>query len=169
MSAEVSREALLSVVRRVWEERDPVPEGLVAKMQAVVASEGIDFEYELLVLTAREFEGAGTRGSGPAYTLQFAHGDVALLVRAAAGEPALGTGRSSGRLDGWLAPATAMTVRATRLESGKVDKHVEEWETEVDDRGRFEFRDLPGGLFRLWLMPRDAAEARPFGTPAFEL
>lgn len=162
MSAEVSREALLSVVRRVWEERDPVPDGLVERMQALVASEDTDWDYELLVLIERSHELAGARGSA-AYTLQFAHGDVALLVRAAGAED---TG-DSGRLDGWLAPAMAMTVRATLVEAGR--KRSQEWETDVDDRGRFEFRNLPKGLFRLWLVPRDSASARPFGTPAFEL
>ena len=158
---EVSRDALLAVVRNVWTERDPVPEGLVARMQAVVAAEDVDFDYELLVLIERSRELAGARG-GSAYTLQFAHGDVALLVRAAAAEqPGDGC-----RLDGWLAPATEMTVKAARVsDDGGKDG---EWETDVDSRGRFEFRNLPSGLFRLWLTPRDAG-VKPFGTPAFEL
>jgi hypothetical protein len=154
---EMSRDALLDVVRQVWTERDPVPPGLVAKLQAVLAAEDFDFDYELLVLIERSHELSGARG-GSAYTLQFAHGDVALLVRAAAEEQP-GDG---GRLDGWLAPATQMTIRAALVtEDG-------EWETDVDSLGRFEFRNLPSGLFRLWLTPRDAG-AKPFGTPAFEL
>jgi hypothetical protein len=141
----------------VWTERDPVPVGLVAKLQAVLAAEDFDLDYELLVLIERSHELAGARG-GSAYTLQFAHGDVALLVRAAAEEQP-GDG---GRLDGWLAPVTEMSVKAALVsEDG-------EWETDVDSRGRFEFRNLPSGLFRLWLTPRDAG-AKPFGTPAFEL
>jgi len=158
---DMSREALLGVVRQVWTERDPVPVGLVAKMQAVLAAEDFDLDYELLVLIERSHELAGARGTS-AYTLQFAHGDMALLVRAA-GEEQPGDG---GRLDGWLAPATAMTVRAALVSS--TDEGDGSWETDVDDRGRFEFRNLPSGLFRLWLTPRDAG-ARPFGTPAFEL
>lgn len=156
---ELSREALLGVVRQAWTEMDPVPEHLVAKMQAVVASETLsDLDYELLVLVERSRELAGTRG-GSAYTLQFAHGDVALLVRAAGPED----GTTGGRLDGWLAPAIAMNVRATRVGDGGGD-----WDVEADHRGRFEFKNLPAGLFRLFLTPRDAG-ARPFGTPAFEI
>jgi len=155
---EMSREALLGVVRQVWTERDPVPEGLVAKMQAVLAAEDFDLDYELLTLIERSNELAGARGGGSAYTLQFAHGDLALLVRAA-GEEQPGDG---GRLDGWLAPASEMTIKAALVsDEGS-------WETEIDARGRFEFRNLPSGLFRLWLTPRDAG-AKPFGTPAFEL
>jgi hypothetical protein len=156
---DLSREALLGVVRQAWTTLDPVPDDLVAKMQAVVASETMtDLDYELLVLVERSRELAGTRG-GSAYTLQFAHGDVALLVRAAGAEE----GAATGRLDGWLAPAVAMTVRASRVGGEGGD-----WDVEADHRGRFEFKNLPSGLFRLWLTPRDAG-ARPFGTPAFEL
>jgi len=156
---ELGREALLGVVRQAWNAMDPMPDDLVAKMQAVVASEQVtDLDYELLVLVERSRELAGTRG-GSAYTLQFAHGEIALLVRAAPGEE----GTTGGRLDGWVAPAMPMTIRATRVDGGGGD-----WDVEADDRGRFEFKNLPAGLFRLWLTPRDAG-ARPFGTPAFEI
>jgi hypothetical protein len=56
-----------------------------------------------------------------------------------------------------------MTVRASRVDAAGGD-----WDVEADHRGRFEFKNLPSGLFRLWLTPRDAG-ARPFGTPAFEI
>ena len=164
--SEMTREELLGVVRRVWTERDPVPAGLVERMQAAVAtaatgSESLDLDYELLVLVERSHELAGTRAAvqaGSAYTLQFAHGDLALLVRVAAEEQP-GEG---GRLDGWLAPTAQVTVTA-RLVSADAS-----WETRVDDRGRFEFGGLPSGLYRLYLTPDDP-DTRPFATPAFEL
>jgi hypothetical protein len=160
---DLSREGLLQIVRDVWEERDPVPEGLVERMLAVVQAEAIlsdvDLDYELLVLVERSTELAGARGTA-AYTLQFAHGDTELLIRAASS----GEGTAA-RLDGWLAPAERMTVRAVLIEQGAPTR---EWETDVDDRGRFEFKELPSGLFRLWLTPRNAG-ARPFATPAFEI
>jgi hypothetical protein len=157
--SELSREVLLGVVRQAWNALDPVPDGLVEKMQALVASEDSDLDYELLVLVERSRQLAGTRGGSPAYTLHFAYGDVALLVRAAAAEE----GTTGARLDGWLAPAVPMTVRASRVDAAGGD-----WDVEADHRGRFEFKNLPSGLFRLWLTPRDAG-ARPFGTPAFEI
>lgn len=169
--SEMSRDDLLGAVRRMWEERDPVPMGLVDRMRALVASEvalqrelDVDLDYELLVLVERSSERAGTRAADVsaeprvAYTLQYAHGDFAMLVRVA-GEEQPGEG---GRLDGWLAPPAEMAVRVLRV--GDDD----EWEAQVDARGRFEFRDLPSGLFRLCLYPREPG-ARPFVTPAFEL
>lgn len=159
---DLSRAGLLKIVRDVWEERDPVPEGLVERMQAVVQTEailaGVDLDYELMVLVERSTELAGARGTA-AYTLRFAHGETEVLLRA------VGNDAGGARLDGWLAPATAMTVRAT-----EVTEHGEarSFEVETDARGRFEFADLPAGLFRLWLTPVDAGAAA-FGTPAFEI
>jgi len=159
---DLSREGLLQIVRDVWEERDPVPEGLVERMLAVVQAEAIlsdvDLDYELLVLVERSTELAGARGTA-AYTLQFVHDDTELLLRASSEES------TGARLDGWLAPAERMTVRATLIQH---DAPSRDWETESDDRGRFEFKDLPAGLYRLWFTPQNA-ETRPFGTPAFEI
>lgn len=159
---DLSREGLLAVVRTVWEDRDPVPEGLVERMQAVVQSEvildGIDLDYELLVLVERSHELAGARGTA-AYTLRFASEDTELLLRA------VGNESGGARLDGWLAPATRMRVRAIEVtDSGE----GRSFEIETDERGRFEFSDLPTGLFRLWLTPLDS-DVRAFGTPAFEV
>lgn len=162
MSAtDLSREGLLKIVRQVWEEHDPVPEGLVERMQAVVQTEAIladtDLDYELLVLVERSAELAGARGTA-AYTLRFAYGTTEVLLRTDRSD-------SGARLDGWIAPAAAMRVRAT-----EVTDHGEghSWETETDANGRFEFADLPTGLFRLWLTPLDG-DATAFGTPAFEI
>ena len=159
---DLSREGLLKIVRQVWEEHDPVPEGLVDRMSAVVQTEAIladtDLDYELLVLVERSAELAGARGTA-AYTLRFAHGETEVLLRA------VGNESGGARLDGWLAPAVAMRIRAT-----EVTDHGEgrSWEVETDAHGRFEFGDLPTGLFRLWLTPLDS-DAAAFGTPAFEI
>ena len=163
MSAtDLSREGLLKIVRQVWEERDPVPEGLVERMQAVMQTEVIladtDLDYELLVLVERSAELAGARGTA-AYTLRFAHDTTEVLLRTDRDDS------GGARLDGWIAPAAAMRVRAT-----EVTDHGEghSWETETDANGRFEFAELPTGLFRLWLTPLDS-DTTAFGTPAFEI
>src|SRR5688572_26164867 len=108
MSAtDLSREGLLKIVRQVWEERDPVPEGLVERMQAVVQTEAIladtDLDYELLVLVERSAELAGARGTA-AYTLRFAHDTTEVLLRTDRDDS------GGARLDGWIAPAAAMRV-----------------------------------------------------------
>jgi hypothetical protein len=169
----MSRDDIFDHLETMWSDRDPVPEGLVERMQALVAAEVTmaltDLDYELMMLIERSAELAGTRsgadtGTGTAYTLRFGTGDLDLLVRAG--------GRNGGgttRLDGWVVPPAELTVRATRLAGTATDGETEQsFETEVDAQGRFELTGLPAGLYRLWLTPADP-DAKPFGTPAFEI
>ncbi len=173
----MSRDEIFDDLETMWSDRDPVPEGMVERMQALVAAEVTmaltDLDYELMILIERSAELAGTRGgadtgTGTAYTLRFGTGDLDLLVRAG--------GRNGGgttRLDGWVVPPAELTVRATRIadaSSGAAPggEPEQSWEASVDDQGRFELTELPAGLYRLWLMPADA-DAKPFGTPAFEI
>lgn len=149
--SEMSREALLDVVRGVYEERDPVPVDLVSRMQAAAAFAASDLDAELLglmQLVERSDELVGARGTAT-YTLRFVHGDTDLLVRVAVDD-----GRS--RIDGWVVPAEPMTVRSGSLVAT------------VTETGRFELTGLPLGLHRLSLEPHDIT--RPaFSTPTFEI
>ena len=173
----MSRDEIFDHLETMWSDRDPVPEGLVERMQALVAAEVTmaltDLDYELMMLIERSAELAGTRGGadtgvGTAYTLRFGTGDLDLLVRAG-GRNAADQGTGTTRLDGWVVPPVALTVRASRLAGTATDGEPEQsFETEVDAQGRFELTDLPAGLYRLWLTPADP-DAKPFGTPAFEI
>jgi len=157
--AEMSRERLYAVVRAVYDELDPMPDGLVRRMQEAAAAaeleEGVALERELMTMVERSAELAGARGS-TAYTLRFAYDDVDLLLRVAA------DGEHS-RVDGWVVPAEPMTVRAvwTVREPGTAA-------TVVSETGRFELTDLPLGLVHLRLEPHDGSRA-PFATPTFEI
>lgn len=160
MSSNHSKDELFQVVRDVWSEHDPVPEGLVARMQVAVTAElevaATDLDAELMRLVSRESELAGARGTA-AYTLRFSSGETDLLVRA------VETGEGTARLDGWVSPPRVAQVTATTVpENGAA------WTVTSDDTGRFEFTDLPTGMVRLHLMPDDAS-GEPFGTPAFEI
>lgn len=152
--SELSRADLLRIVREVWEDHDPVPEGLVPRMQAAVAFAGADLDLELMELVERSTELVGARGSA-AYTLRFSHSGTDLLLRVA-----VDSGRS--RVDGWIVPPEPMTIRAVQGEEPQGHSAV------VSEAGRFEFTGLPLGLLRLRLEPHDAA--RPaFATPTFEI
>lgn len=152
--SELSREALLGIVRNVWERRDPVPEHLVPAMQATAAMAASDLDGELMELVERSTELAGARGS-TAYTLRFVHDDTDLLLRVA-------VDGDRSRVDGWVVPPEPMTVRALPGELPAPYAAV------VTESGRFELTDLPLGLLRLRLEPHDTT--RPaFATPTFEI
>ncbi|GAB3198475.1 hypothetical protein GCM10027062_12730 [Nocardioides hungaricus] len=152
--SELSREALLAVVRDVWERHDPVPAHLVPAMQAAAAIAASDLDVELMELVERATELAGARGSS-SYTLRFVHGDTDLLLRVA-------VDGARSRVDGWVVPPEPMTIRALPGEEPAAHAAV------VTESGRFELTDLPLGLLRLQLEPHDTT--RPaFATPAFEI
>src|SRR3954451_22747288 len=152
--SELSRDALLGVVRDVYERHHPVPDHLVAAMQAAAAMAASDLDLELMELVEHSTELAGARGSS-SYTLRFVHGDTDLWLRIA-----VDNGRS--RVDGWIVPPEPMTIRALPGEDPAAHEAV------VSDSGRFALTDLPVGVLRLRLEPHDTA--RPaFATPAFEI
>lgn len=158
--SEMGRERMLSVVRSVYDDRDPVPDGLIARMQAsahaAAADFGVSLELELMTLLERSSELAGTRSDATAravYTLRFVNGQVDLLLRVAP------EGERS-RIDGWVVPPEQITVRVLH-DDGTVLAAL------VSDTGRFDIPDVPLGLVRLRLEPHD--DRPPFVTPSFEI
>ena len=158
--SEMSREQLLGVVRSVYAEVDPVPQGLVERMQASAHDAaddlGISLELELMTLLEQSTELVGTRSEATTrsvYTLRFVHGQVDLLLRVAP------EGERS-RIDGWVVPPEPITVRVLH-DDGTVLAAL------VSDTGRFDIPDVPLGLVRLRLEPHD--DRAPFVTPTFEI
>jgi hypothetical protein len=160
---ELSDDDLLTGIRAHWASRDPVPEGLVARLQTAAALAAADLydvglDIELMLLVERTEELAGARGgSTTAYTLRFAHDGVDLLLR-------VSTDGASSRIDGWVVPPSPVAVTVQRdIDTGWTDDAT----LEVGDTGRFELPDLTSGMLRLRLEPADGST--PFVTPAFEI
>jgi hypothetical protein len=154
--SELTDDELLAGVRTFWEAQDPVPTGMVARLQtsAALAASDTDLDMELMLLVERTEELAGARGaSTTAYTLRFAHDGVDLLLR-------ISNGGTAPRIDGWVVPPAPITVTVLRDEDTLAT-------LEVGDTGRFELPDLTSGMLRLRLDPRDGST--PFVTPAFEI
>jgi hypothetical protein len=154
--SDLTDDDLLAGVRAFWESRDPVPSGMVARIQtaAALAASDTDLDMELMMLVERTEELAGARGtSTSAYTLRFAHDGVDLLLR-------ISTDGAAPRIDGWVVPPAPITVIVLRDEDTLAT-------LDVGDTGRFELPDLTSGMLRLRLEPADGST--PFVTPAFEI
>lgn len=161
MSEELTHDGLLALVREAWTCADPVPDGLVVRMQAAAAvaasmTERGGLDAELMVLVERSAELVGVRGVATVYTLRFASDGVDLLLRVAV------EGEGS-RIDGWVVPPEPMTVRVLGPDGTAIDDQPVPGET-----GRFELTGLPAGMLRLRLESRDPART-PFVTPSFEI
>jgi len=154
--SELTDDHLLAGIRTYWDGHDPVPAGMVARLQTVaaLAASDTDLDMELMLLVERTEELVGARGaSTTAYTLRFAHDGVDLLLR-------VSTDGTASRIDGWVVPPAPVTVTVLRDADALAT-------VEVGDTGRFELPDLSPGMLRLRLEPVDGTT--PFITPAFEI
>jgi hypothetical protein len=139
-------------LRSLWGEVDPMPAGLIDRMVAAVAAEGLNREYALLTLVEGQL--GAVRGEADALTLQFSDGSTSILLHV--------TSTASGRrrVDGWADAAAAEIV----LTQGERTRS-----TSPEETGRFVFDDVPPGLTRVHLTTVIGDEARTLSTPQFEL
>jgi hypothetical protein len=155
--------ALLAAVSRIWAQMDPPPEGLAEGALARIAAEDLEFELLTLVETSDDAL-AGVRHAAPergdeagTWSLEYEGGDLQVHVRLTRIE-------DHTRVDGWVVPAQAITVRLS------AEGSTEPLQVEADEFGRFEFSSVPTGLTRLTFIDVDADPdrvARPRVTPPF--
>src|SRR3954465_8002351 len=106
---ELTDAALYTGVRAYWESHDPVPDDMIARLQAAAALAASDLydvglDIELMLLVERAAELAGTRGApATAYTLGRAHDGVDLLLRVSGGG-------ATSRIAGWVVPPSPISV-----------------------------------------------------------
>lgn len=143
---------LFARLRTVWDEIDPVPAGLIDRMVAAVAADGLNREYALLTLVEGQL--GAVRGDADALTLQFSDGTTSILLHVTT------TASGRRRVDGWVDTTAARIV----LAQGDRTRATTPAET-----GRFQFDDVPPGLSRVRLTTLDGDEERTLETPQFEL
>lgn len=148
----MSDDALFAELRGMWREADPMPDTLVDRMIAAVASDGLTQEYALLTLIDEQL--GAVRGDADALTLQFSDGSTSILLHVTTTE----TGRR--RVDGWVDTAAGEIV----LTQGDRSRSTTPAET-----GRFAFDDVPPGLTSVRLTTVVRGESRTLSTPRFEL
>lgn len=139
-------------LRTLWSEVDPVPAGLIDRMVAAVAADGLNREYALLTLVEGQL--AAVRGEADALTLQFSDGSTSILLHVTT------TASGRRRVDGWVDTAAAEIV----LTQGERSRS-----TSPEETGRFVFDEVPPGLTRVRLTTVIGDETRTLSTPQFEL
>jgi hypothetical protein len=153
--------ATLDRVRAVYDATDPVPADLVERISFSLALDEMFDEVARMTrvpldaMATRSDPAAGTRTE----TLTFSADQLTAMVTVTRVSP----GRL--RLDGWLAPAEARTVRL-RIQG------AEDHEVLADDQGRFSFDGLADGFGQLSFFPVSRGEedaANTVVTPLFQL
>lgn len=139
-------------LRTLWGEVDPMPAGLIDRMVAAVAADGLNREYALLTLVEGQL--GAVRGEADALTLQFSDGSTSILLHVTT------TASGRRRVDGWVDTAAAEIV----LTQGEKTRS-----TSPEATGRFVFDEVPPGLTRVRLTTAIGDETRTLSTPQFEL
>jgi hypothetical protein len=137
---------LLDQLQAMWESRDPVPEGLVERVTFAIGLD--DLDVEMMRLTEEVLVPAGARGAEHVRTITFGGESITVMVTVSQ------EGHEAFRLDGWLAPAAALSIELRRSEGSVM--------TSSDEGGRFVFEEVPAGLAQLVLhpTPNSAVELR---------
>ena len=135
--------ALLASLRAYYEEHDPVPKGLVERIQFELTLDAL--QAEVATLTQLDLASAGTRSAATesVRTITFTSESMTTMVTITP------DGEGSVRIDGWAAPGAGIRVEILLADGSR--------ETYADDDGRFVFEQLPPGLAKFALHPADGS------------
>lgn len=152
-------EALLAAIAAMHAELDPVPDGLVERIQFELTLDAL--QAEVATLTQLDLAGSGAR-SGATSTAESAR---TITVTAASITTMITIGRQPDgtvRVDGWAVPGAGIGVEVLLAGGSR--------RTEADEDGRFVFDGLPAGLakFVLHAVDDDGA-ANTVVSPTVEL
>ena len=149
---------MLGEVARLYEEVDPVPDGLTDRLSFALALD--ELYAEVAEMSRVPIDLAGIRGDLAAVrteTLTFTAESLTAMITVTH------VGPDRVRLDGWVAPAQGLPVRL-RMQQGRL-------ETLANAAGRFSFDDLPDGFVQLSFHPATGGDGGGSAvvTPSFEL
>lgn len=147
--------AVLNAIRAMYDEADPVPSGLVERIQFEITLDAL--EAELATLMQLDLADAGARGTSTeaVRTITFTSESLTTMVTL--------TPQPGGtvRVDGWAAPGAGIRVEVL-LPGGPR-------ETRADEDGRFVFEGLPSGLAKFALHVETANGSSTVMSPTVEL
>jgi hypothetical protein len=146
-------EKILAGVAALFETLDPVPDGLVDRVQFGITLESLHAEIARLQ-RVDEFVGARSEGL-TAQTITFTSGTLTTMITVTP------TGVDTIRIDGWVAPGAGVQVEL-RIVGGS--RHAV-----ADDDGRFVIEGVARGLAQFILRPPPRSDATPVVTPSVEL
>jgi hypothetical protein len=144
--------ALLAELGRVVAMVDPVPPGLVERVQFALELEDLDVE---VARWERNDRLAGVRSIVDQGTITFTVSDLTVMINLTK------TGRCH-RIDGWLVPAGEHGVEVRVAEHGSS-------RTVADEGGRFVLDNVPRGTTQIVISVGGASSHRTVVTPAIVL
>ena len=147
--------ALLNTLRAHYDESDPVPDGLVERIQFHITLDALNTEVATLTQLDMAAPGARSATTEAVRTITFTSDSVTTMVTLTP----LGDGTV--RVDGWAAPGAGIRVEVLLPDGPR--------NTYADDDGRFVFESVPSGLAKFTLYVRRGEEFSTVLSPAIEL
>jgi hypothetical protein len=152
--------AILDDLREMYTAADPMPAGLIDRVQFAIALEDLDVEVFRLAEQPALAATRGTEEEEEVCTVTFDSESLTIMVSVTSAED------GTVRLDGWLAPAAPHTIELRTSGTALI--------AVADDAGRFAISSVPHGLAQLVVEPaadRPASPraARPVVTPSILL
>jgi hypothetical protein len=146
--------ALLEEIAAAYTAADPVPAGLVDRVQFAMTLDAL--EAEIAQLTRMdELVGARAEAASEVQTITFSSQSLTTMITVTP------TGADRVRIDGWVADGAGVSIelrtRAAHLQAS------------ADEDGRFVFDDVPRGMAQFVLRHPESSALPPVVTPALEL
>lgn len=146
--------AILSSMRAFYDETDPVPDGLVERIQFELTLDRLNAEVATLTQLDLSASGARSSSTEAVRTITFTSESLTTMVTLTATPDGI-------RIDGWTAPGSGLRVEVLLTDGPR--------ETWTDDDGRFVFEGLPSGLAKFALYLPQGDQESTVITPTIEL
>ena len=147
--------ALLDTLRAHYDEDDPVPDGLVERIQFHITLDALNTEVATLSQLDMASAGARSATTEAVRTITFTSDSLTTMVTLTP------SGDGTVRVDGWAAPGAGIRVEVLLPDGPR--------NTYADDDGRFVFEGVPSGLAKFALYVPRGEELSTVLSPAIEL
>lgn len=145
---------VLGEIAAMYDSVDPVPAGLVDRLQFAITLDALHAEIAQLQRSG-ELVGVRSGGATEAQNVTFTSSHLTTMITIS---PVSG---DRVRIDGWVVPGDGVQIE---LRTSDASMH-----TAADSDGRFVFDDVRRGMAQFVLRPPSEAEGAPVITPAIEL
>ena len=152
---DIMDDLILSQLSAFYDTLDPVPSGLVDRIQFGITLDALHAELASLQRMEAELLGARGEAATGVQTVTFTSASMTTMVTI--------TPTDSGRvrIDGWIAPGAGVSVELRIVGESRT--------TVADDDGRFVIEDVPHGLGQFLLRPETGSALPVVITPSMEL
>jgi hypothetical protein len=148
--------SLLAAICALYDEIDPVPDGLVERIQFEITLDALHAEVATLTRLDLATSGARSTSTEAVRTITFTAESVTTMVTISPQQ------EDTVRVDGWAAPGAGLRVEVLLADGSR--------ETRADEDGRFVFESLPAGLAKFALHSSDDTGApHKVVSPTIEL